>query len=216
MPRGEIIHQTNHVTEVAMKKLLCFLAAVLLLGTAALAQVDTAPLAMRTDMLCYTENGVDMVYRSTAQPFFGVAEDEQSEVCAYIDFVDLPNEGVLALRLTLSIATAGGLNASALEITEGGKTYAFPVSRVVSEYDMMYYEDYPLYLTDESLALVKAMARSRSDEHVFTLLGEEGLRCTVTIPGDIAAEIYDLYVDLGGTRQDFTALRDLWPVRIGK
>lgn len=197
-----------------MKHLFCLLLTLALLCTTALAEVDTAPLTDLPNLMTYSENGVDMVFRSTNQPFFGVADDETVDVCAYIDYVDMPNEHVVALRLTVSIATFDAFDAATLEITEGGKTYVFPVSRVVSEYDMTYYEDYQLYMTDESLPLIKAMARSKSDEHVFTLRGLQSMACTITIPGDEIAALYDRYVDIGGTHQDFTALHGVWPVKV--
>ena len=87
---------------------------------------------------------------------------------------------------------------------------------LVSEYDMVYYEDYAVCLSDESLPMLRAMARSREAAFAVTLEGQETVRGEISLPPEEAARLYDLYIDLGGKAQRLDLVRDRWPVQTVK
>ena len=90
------------------------------------------------------------------------------------------------------------------------------MDHLVSEYDMVYYEDYAVCLSDESLPLIRAMARSRVDAFAVTLEGQETVRGEISLPPEEAARLYDLYINLGGKAQRLDLVRDRWPVQTVK
>lgn len=187
----------------------------LLLAFPALAEVDNAMLESAPGMMSYLDmDNVNTVIRSQAQPFPGRTDEGDTEVYAFIDFLEMPVEDVTLVRLTVSVVGTEELCAREMNISAGGKTYAFNVTRQVSEYDMMYYEDYSVCLTDQTLPLLKAIARGKTDDYAVTLTGSARFNCTLTIPGNEAAQLYDLYVDAGGTKQNLELMRSLWPATI--
>lgn len=202
-----------------MKKLCALLLAALLLSAAALADVDNSMLETAPGMMVYlSSNNVDLVIRPEDQPFIGATDQDDVEAVIYLDMVEMPNEHATVVRLMVCLASYELVNANELRITEGGKTYTFDLwnCRTVSEYDMDYYEDYAVCLTDEGLPLLKAMARSKSDARTLVLTGDRQVTVKVEIPGDDCAALYDLYVKAGGDKQTLELLRDLWPVTVTK
>lgn len=202
-----------------MDRILALLCVLLMLCPMALADVDNNMLENAPDMDVFvSSNQVDLVIRPTGQPFIGQTDCDDVEAVIYLDMVEMPNEHATVVRMMVSLASYDLVNANELRMTEGGKTYVFDLwsCRTVSEYDMDYYEDYAICLTDESLPLLKAMAKSKSDQRTLLLTGDRSVTISVEIPGDVAAMVYDLYVKAGGTSQELALLRDLWPVTVSK
>lgn len=199
------------------RALLLLLSLLLLLPALALAEIDNAMLEGTEGMNVYLDNNqVDTVIRPQNQPFEAVSDAEYTDVFAFLDFVEMPNEHATVMRLLIGLESSDPQYASELRITVGGTTYVFPVEPVVSEYDMIYFEDYGVCFTDESLPMVKAMARAKTDTFTAVLVGERELTLTLTMPRKEVAALYDLYVDAGGTSQALSYLRESYPVTIQK
>ena len=201
-----------------MRKLMILLLAALLLTGSALADgFDSAALEQAEGMTVFPDEGsACTVIRPEGQPFSGHTEDAWEELTAYLDFVEDPNEDMTLMRLTVSLVSDRYLAANKLTITAGDTDYVFEVDHLVSEYDMVYYEDYAVCLSDESLPLIRAMARSRVDAFAVTLEGQETVRGEISLPPEEAARLYDLYIDLGGKAQRLDLVRDRWPVQTVK
>lgn len=201
-----------------MKRLMGLLACLLVLFGAALAEdFDQAGLENMENCDVYLEvNGVDTVVRPKDQPYPGETELEDSELSVFLDFVQMPNEDATFMRLTLSLMSYEFVAANEMTIVVGGKNYVFSVFPEVSEYDMTYFEDYITCMTDESLPMIKAMARSKTDTFAIKLAGAGEVNGSITLDLDAVAELYDAYVDLGGAAQDLEQFRALWPVMIIK
>ena len=197
--------------------ILLLLTLLLLLPAAALADMDNDLLESTEGMLVYLDNDqINTIIRPEDQPFEGEVDMPYAYVRAYVDFVERPNDHATLMRLLVGLESEEPQYASELRVTVGGTTYCFPVETVISEYDMIYFEDYSVYFTDESLPMLKAIARAKSDTYDVTLLGEGELHMTLTLPGREIAALYDLYVDAGGTAQELTYLRETFPVTILK
>lgn len=197
--------------------ILLLLTLLLLLPAAALADMDNDLLESTEGMLVYLDNDqINTIIRPEDQPFEGEVDMPYAYVRAYVDFVERPNDHATLMRLLVGLESEEPQYASELRVTVGGTTYCFPVETVISEYDMIYFEDYSVYFTDESLPMLKAIARAKSDTYAVTLLGEGELHMTLTLPGREIAALYDLYVDAGGTAQELTYLRETFPVTILK
>ena len=197
--------------------ILLLLTLLLLLPAAALADMDNDLLESTEGMLVYLDNDqINTIIRPEDQPFEGEVDMPYAYVRAYVDFVERPNDHATLMRLLVGLESEEPQYASELRVTVGGTTYCFPVETVISEYDMIYFEDYSVYFTDESLPMLKAIARAKSDTYDVTLLGEQELHMTLTLPGREIAVLYDLYVDAGGTAQELTYLRETFPVTILK
>lgn len=197
--------------------ILLLLTLLLLLPAAALADMDNDLLESTEGMLVYLDNDqINTIIRPEDQPFEGEVDMPYAYVRAYVDFVERPNDHATLMRLLVGLESEEPQYASELRVTVGGTTYCFPVETVISEYDMIYFEDYSVYFTDESLPMLKAIARAKSDTYAVTLLGEGELHMTLTLPGREIAALYDLYVDAGGTAQELAYLRETFPVTILK
>ena len=197
--------------------ILLLLTLLLLLPAASLADMDNDLLESTEGMLVYLDNDqINTIIRPEDQPFEGEVDMPYAYVRAYVDFVERPNDHATLMRLLVGLESEEPQYASELRVTVGGTTYCFPVETVISEYDMIYFEDYSVYFTDESLPMLKAIARAKSDTYAVTLLGEGELHMTLTLPGKEIAALYDLYVDAGGTAQELTYLRETFPVTILK
>ncbi len=197
--------------------ILLLLTLLLLLPAASLADMDNDLLESTEGMLVYLDNDqINTIIRPEDQPFEGKVDMPYAYVRAYVDFVERPNDHATLMRLLIGLESEEPQYASELRVTVGGTTYCFPVETVISEYDMIYFEDYSVYFTDESLPMLKAIARAKSDTYAVTLLGEGELHMTLTLPGREIAALYDLYVDAGGTAQELTYLRETFPVTILK
>lgn len=197
-------------------KLLAVLLALCLAGVPAGAEeFQTARLEEMEGFSTYTEaNHVDVVVRSGDQPYAGQVELADGEMAVFLDFIQKADEGMTLLRLTLSLTSYDYVAASELTITVGQTDYTFPLFPEVTEYDMTYFEDYVICLTDESLPMVKAMARSKENIFPFRLTGVREVEGSITLPLDRVADLYDTYVDLGGLRQRLDLCREQWPVII--
>lgn len=197
--------------------ILLLLTLLLLLPTASLADMDNDLLESTEGMLVYLDNDqINTIIRPEDQPFEGEVDMPYAYVRAYVDFVERPSDHATLMRLLVGLESEEPQYASELRVTVGGTIYCFPVETVISEYDMIYFEDYSVYFTDESLPMLKAIARAKSDTYAVTLLGEGELHMTLTLPGKEIAALYDLYVDAGGTAQELTYLRETFPVTILK
>lgn len=201
-----------------MRKLaILLLAALLLTGGALAGGFDSAALEQTEGMTVFPDEGsACTVIRPAGQPFSGRTEDAWEELTAYLDFVEDPNEDMTLMRLTVSLVSDRYLAANKLTVTAGNVDYVFEVDHMVSEYDMVYYEDYVVCLSDESLPLIRAMARSRAESFAVTLEGQETVQGEISLPPEEAARLYDLYITLGGTAQRLDLVRDRWPVQTVK
>lgn len=201
-----------------MKRYLALLLTLLLLHGTAMAEMDTDLLASTQGMNVYLDRAeINTIYRpEEGQPFEGVCEEEDISAMAYLDFVTMPEAHATLMRLTLSMCALDALYANQLELTIDGKAYVFPVSATVDEYDLVYYEDYSVYLTDESLPLVKAIAKSKRGVVEAVLMGETETHISLVMNPKEVARLYDLYVDAGGNQQDLTFLHEDFPVTVIK
>lgn len=200
-----------------MKKLICWLVCLLLLTGAAAAEFDQAGLESMENCRVYMDmNGVDTIVRPMDQPYPGETELEDSELLVYLDYVQMPNEDATFLRLTLALKSCEYLAANEMTVTVGKTDYVFSVFPQVWEYDMTYFEDYIVCMTDESLPMIKAMARSREETFPIRLAGKKEVAGSITLDLDRVAELYDAYIGFGGAEQDLAFCRELWPVRIEK
>lgn len=159
-------------------------------------------------------NGLDTVYRFSDQPFPCQISDEDMEANAFVDFVALALEGLVAARLTVSVISPESLDATELRVTVGKEDWRFAVVPVVSEYDLMFYEDYGVCLSDQGLPLLQAMADSRADSFAFALLQGEETRLTgeIQLPAQAAQSLYDLFLACGGSQQPLELLQGSWPL----
>lgn len=201
-----------------MKRILCLAAALVLLCVPALAEdFDQAALEQMDayDVMMDFQQ-VNTIVRPKDQPYAGTIDVEDGEAAVYLDFIQMPDENATLMRLMLCLTTYEFIGASELTITVGDKDYIFSVFPEISEYDLTYFEDYTICMTDESLPMIKAMARSKTDTFAFQLTGAKGYTGTITLPLDTVADMYDTYIDLGGAQQNLTLCRDLWPVMIEK
>lgn len=199
-----------------MKRLAWMLVLLLLLCTTALAEgFDQAALEQLENCDVYMDiNHVDTVVRPQSQPYAGEVDLEDAELAAFLDFIHMPGEDTTFLRLTLSLTSYEYVAAGEMTITVGGKEYVFMVFPEATEYDMTYFEDYIVCMTDESLPMIKAMARSREETFPIKLAGATEVTGSITLDLDEVAWIYDTYIDLGGAQQHLDACRDTWPVMI--
>ena len=101
----------------------------LMMPLSALAEADGMALRQTENCMVYTaEGGVDTVIRPLDQPFMGEMALEDGELIAYLDYIDLPNEGAIFLRLSFSLLTPEMLGADTLRLTVGKTDYVFPVT----------------------------------------------------------------------------------------
>lgn len=199
-----------------MKRVTWLLAVlVLFVFTASAEGFDQQALEQMENCNIYMEaNHVDTVVRPLSQPYAGQVDMEDAELAAFLDFIHMPGEDTTFLRLTLSLTSYEFVAANEMTITAGGRDYVFLVFPQTTEYDMTYYEDYVVCMTDESLPMIKAMARSKEATFPVKLAGAKEVTGCVTLPLDEVAMIYDTYIDLGGPQQHLDACRDTWPVMI--
>lgn len=200
-----------------MKRIFCILLALMLLTAPALAEFDQAGLEKLEGCQVYMDsNGTDTIVRPEDQPYAGQVDLPDAELAVFLDYADIPDESATFLRLTLSLTSYEYVGAGEVAITVDGKTYIFHVFPVTSEYDMTYFEDYVICMTSESLPMIKAMARSKTGEFPLKMTGTVTVEGAMTLPPDRVAQIYDDYVDFGGTSQDLELARETWPVLIVK
>jgi hypothetical protein len=157
---------------------------------------------------------VDTVVRPLSQPYAAQVDMEDAQLAAFLDYIHMPGEDTTFLRLTLSLTSYEFVAAGEMTVTVGARDYVFPVFAQTTEYDMTYYEDYTVCMTDESLPMIKAMARSGEETFPVKLTGAKEVTGSITLPLDEVAQIYDTYIGLGGAQQHLDACRDTWPVMI--
>ncbi|MGN0746162.1 MAG: hypothetical protein ACI4ML_05770 [Aristaeellaceae bacterium] len=191
----------------------------LLLPAAALAEADGMALRQTDNCMVYTaEGGVDTVIRPLDQPFMGETTLEDGELIAYLDYIDLPNEGAIFLRLTFSLITPDMLSAGTLRLTVGKTDYVFPVTAEVSEYDTIYYEDYALCLTEASLPLLDAIIRLKGAPVAVAFEKEDAVLAAgeVAFPAEQVRTVLDRYEEIGGLTQELGRFDTVWPVEINR
>lgn len=201
-----------------MKRMLCLLAGLLLLWGSAMAEEFDQPALEALEGYEVTMDAwqVNTIVRPEGQPYEGTMDASDAELLTFLDFIQMPDEDATFLRLTLCLTSYEFIGAGELTVTVNGTDYIFNVFPEVSEYDAVYFEDYSVCMTAESLPMIKAMARSRSDTFAIRLAGAEEYTGAITLPLDTVAEMYDTYIDLGGAKQNLEICRDLWPVMIVK
>lgn len=204
-----------------MKRLIALVLALLLCGSAALAEFDTASLRDMENTTTFTHPGtVNTVTRLLNQPYLAqVDAPSEGELSVFVDFITLPDYEVTLLRLLTGTVTYAPLAANEMRIIAGGKRYTFTVNYEQSEYDGIYMEDYAVCLTDTSLPLLKAIAQQKTDKPIqveYLSLGEVVFSAQVIIPGQDAALIYDRFVDYGGKKQDLSWYDAMWPCKVEK
>ena len=205
---------------IACRRGLSLILCLLLFAVSACAEVRMEKLTGLRDAQVFTDdNGIDTVIRPAGQPYFCSVEAENAELLAYLDFVECPNEeDTVFLRLTLAMETWDRISAVRMAIEVGKQRYIFTVKAKVSEYDMTYYEDYAVCMTDLSLPMLKAIAGSRTDEWPLTFYTGDGEQVTGTVRlphGDVKTA-YNAYVDARGPKQNLESFRDIWPVVVEK
>lgn len=202
-----------------MKKLLVFLM-ILLLTSAALAEMDLTSLREDPDWYSFTLHGtVDTVYRAVNQPYMGqVDEGFDGDLSVYLDYITLVDADATVLRLMVStVAWDDPYNAGEIRLTVGKTGYTFAVTHDESEYDGVYMEDYVTCLAGDGLNMIKAIAQQKKDEPIRVELLSDGkvvFSGLVIISGEEAAAIYDRYIDMGGKKQNLKGLEDAWPCKV--
>ena len=204
-----------------MKKLLALLLLLCCLPFGALAEFDTEELQRTENTYTFTHPGtVNTVTRLLNQPYWGqVDEPWDGDLCAYVDYVTMPDYEATLIRLFIGTESFDPIAAEEMRLTVAGKSYTFTVTYEQTEYDGIYMEDYIVCLTDASLPLLKAIAQQKTDEPIpveFLLLGEIVFVGQVIIPGEDAALLYDRYIDLGGKMQELKKLDEVWPCKVEK
>ena len=149
------------------------------------------------------DNHIDTVYRPDGQPFEGTASE--GIVLAYIDYVELPNADVVALRLAIGIETYEELYGTELVLRAGDTELTLAVDPYITEYDMICQEDYTVYLVGDTAALVDALLKNNG-ELDFIIRGDREITGSIDIPVESLQAIWDNYVALGGLEQDFSKL----------
>lgn len=191
----------------------------LMMPLSALAEADGMALRRTENCMVYTAaNGVDTVIRPLDQPFMGETALEDGELIAYLDYIDLPNEGAVFLRLTFSLLTPEMLGADTLRVTVGKTDYVFPVTPEISEYDTIYYEDYSLCLTEASLPIIDAIIWQKGAP-VGVSLEQEGwepVTGEVVFPEEQVQTVLDRYEEVGGLKQELGRFDMVWPVDISR
>ena len=181
------------------------------------AEVDTDALEALPGMAVYLDDrGIDTVIRPMDQPFEGTADEDGASACAFIDFVEMAEEDAVFMRFTISVESQEELAAGQMVLHVGKRDWVFTVRPIITEYDMVYQEDYAVCLTDESLPMIKDIARSKTSRYAFVLQGDRSLTGEVVLSGKAVSSLYDSYVRAGGAKQDLSFYRDLWPVKIEK
>lgn len=191
----------------------------LMLPLSALAEADGMALRRTENCMVYTAaNGVDTVIRPLDQPFMGETALEDGELIAYLDYIDLPNEGAVFLRLTFSLLTLEMLGADTLRVTVGKTDYVFPVTPEISEYDTVYFEDYAVCLTEASLPMVEAIIRQKGAPVGVSLEqeGREPVTGEVVFPAEQVQAVLDRYEEVGGLKQELGRFDTVWPVDISR
>lgn len=202
-----------------MKKLLAFLM-ILLLTSAALAEMDLTSLREDPDWYSFTLHGtVDTVYRAVNQPYMGqVEEGFDGDLSVYLDYITLVDADATVLRLMVStMAWDDPYNAGEIRLTVGKTSYTFAVTHDESEYDGVYMEDYVTCLAGDGLNMIKAIAQQKKDEPICVELLSDGkvvFSGLVIISGEEAAAIYDRYIDMGGKKQNLKGLEEAWPCKV--
>lgn len=202
-----------------MKKLIAaLLALVLALPAAALAEFNNEELERTENCIIMMQPGTwDLLVCPVNQPFKGEMADGWLDVS--VDFVEKVDLDMTLIRVAVGIEVFDNVYADTITFTVGGKCYAFAVQAEVFEYDGVYQEDYYICLTDASLPFLKAIAQQKKDEPIplaFISGGETVMTGSVVIPGEDAAWIYDLFIDLGGKSQDLKSVDEMWPCTITK
>lgn len=200
-----------------MKKLLALLMLLTLMPCAAMADFDTDTLLEQPGLTQSLDASWNTIY-SLPMPFY-MGEVEDGELLVTLDYIHHAEVEMTLVRVDVLLMLEDMLRADTVTFTVGGKCYAFSVTAEVFEYDGIYQEDYAICLTDAGLPFLKALAQQKKDDPIpveFLVEDEVRLSGVVVIPGDDAAEIYDLYIDLGGKTQELKSINDLWPVKITK
>ncbi len=154
------------------------------------------------------DNGIDTVYRSENQPFFGETDD--GEVYGFLDYVELANGDLVVIRFTLAMNMEDELYADTMTLRFGDRAWTWSVTTRGSEYDSNYQEDYSVYLVGDGWELLEALAKAHGEKVSFTLLGYRTVIGTVTVDAAEAGRIRSNYVSLGGLQQDLTRLEERW------
>ena len=192
-----------------MKRVFCALIAALLLLSCACAEngeglFDITALEEDERLFAYlADNHIDTIYRPDGQPFEGTASE--GIVLAYIDYVELPNADVVALRLAIGIETYEELYGTELVLRAGDTELTLAADPYITEYDMICQEDYTVYLVGDTAALVDALLENNG-ELDFIIRGDREITGSIEISVESLQAIWDNYVALGGLEQDFSKL----------
>ena len=199
-------------------KCCCVICVLLMLSVSAAADVDAAMIESMEDASVFLDdNGIDTVIRPNGQPYFGKIDRENVQLCTYLDFVEMPDmEDTVFIRLTLALETWETINADRVGIRVGKENYIFEVSPRTSEYDLIYYEDYTLCMTDKSLPMLKAMASGKTDTWDIVFYSEDTITGTLQIDRTAVKKLYNRYIDARGNKQNLESFRDIWPCIVEK
>ena len=154
-------------------------------------------------------SGVDTVYRPVDQPFFGTVSE--GTICAFLDLAELADSELLVPRLVLATELEEPLYAAEFTLQVGKTVWHAGVHAEISEYDMLYLEDYTILLAGGGLDLLQAMAKAKSSEFPFTLIAEgRTLQGSLTIPTGSVQRLWKDFKRLKGDKQDLLGIEDVW------
>ena len=127
----------------------------------------------------------------------------------------MPNEDAVFLRITAALEMYTYHDLPEMTLVVGDTAWTFVCDLRINEYDGTYYEDFYACLTDESLPIIREIIRADGAVQL-RLGGEEPFVLDFCIDPAFAADLFDRYVDAGGSRQKLSRFRQLWPAIILK
>lgn len=192
------------------RQMIAILLALVLTVPAALAHdVDIAILTEGIEHYCLPDdNKVDTIYRPIGQQWH--AENDTGEGRFFLDYLEIPNEDAVLLRITVAMEMVDYCSLPELILEIGGNRWVFGCELRINEYDGYYYEDFYICLTDESLPVLRDMISAGGAVQV-RVDTETPFVLDFTIDPAFIADMHDRYVNAGGTRQNLTQFQQLWP-----
>lgn len=202
-----------------MKKWLCLLLALVLGCISAAAEFDFSALKeMENAIVSLVPGTADTIVRPMRMPYQG--EFGEDDLIANLDYIILPDQEVVALRICLSVSLFEPMQADQVAVTLDGKCYTFTVTPEVAEYDGIYMEDYALVMTNDSMPLMKALSKGKQEQTmtvVFTCTADDMQRTgSIPMPAQDVKALLTEYASFGGEEQDLSLIAERFPCVVEK
>ena len=193
-----------------MRRILCALLTLAMLAlSCAFAEdydaFDLGRLAADDNLYVYLDdNRIDVVYRPADQPFEGTLSEGQ--LLAFIDYVELAEAGVVALRFAFAVQTFDLLYATQITLSCGDTVWTREITPITTEYDSIYMEDYYLPVTGEGFNLIEALLAGGGELNIALRSADRTVTGTIRIPPESLRPLWETWQDCGGLRQDLERL----------